>query len=202
MLLLLQEQDKDCGWINEPDTWSLTDQVLTIKTHEQTDFWRKTYYGFDRMNGHVFHKKIDGDFETEVNLSMEDPSNRYDQAGVFIMLSDECWLKVSLEYMPNGDCYLGSVVTNNGYSDWASKNYPEPEACKPISYKIKRTGGTYQIWVKSALHENEYEQMRIARLHEDDHNSPIIVGLYACSPSPEASFTAKFHSWTVQLEMK
>lgn len=202
MRSLLEDQSRECCWLNEPASWSLEDQVLKIKTQENTDFWRKTYYGFERMNGHVFYKEIEGDFETEVNLTMEDPSSRYDQSGLFIMLSEDCWLKVSLEYVPNGDCYLGSVITNNGYSDWASKNFPAKEACKPLTFKIKRTGGTYQIWVKSVCSEGRYEQMRIGRLHEDDHNKPIRIGLYACSPSPEASFTTTFHSWTVQLEVK
>ncbi|TDL30715.1 DUF1349 domain-containing protein [Jeotgalibacillus sp. S-D1] len=202
MRSLLEDQARECCWLNEPASWSLEDQVMKIKTQENTDFWRKTYYGFERMNGHVFYKDIEGDFETEVHLTMEDPANRYDQSGLFIMLSEDCWLKVSLEYMPEGNCYLGSVITNNGYSDWASKNFPAQDACEPLTFKVKRTSGTYQIWVKSALSEGEYEQMRIGRLHEDDHNKPIRIGLYACSPSPEASFTTTFHSWTVQLEVK
>ncbi|PPA68885.1 DUF1349 domain-containing protein [Jeotgalibacillus proteolyticus] len=201
MDLLLKDQAQGCCWLNEPSEWSQENSELKVKTQGSTDFWRKTYYGFERMNGHFYYKEIKGDFETETHLTMHDPSGRYDQAGLFIMLSEDCWLKASLEYMPDGSCYLGTVVTNNGFSDWSSKNFPVEDSCEPFSIKIKRTSGTYQVWAHTKHNKYEYEQMRITRLHEDDGCQPVRVGLYACSPSPESSFTTTFHSWKVQMEV-
>ncbi|WP_227396919.1 DUF1349 domain-containing protein [Jeotgalibacillus aurantiacus] len=199
---LLENQAKDCCWLNEPPDYALEDKELIVKTKEKTDFWRKTHYGFDRMDGHVFYKEIIGAFETEAVFTMKDPKSRYDQAGLFIMVSDDCWLKASLEYIPEKHSFLGAVVTNNGFSDWSSCNVPTPENGIKLAFKISREGGNYRIWSKPAEGDHEYQQLRIARLHEDDHNGKVKLGLYACSPSPGGGFTTVFHSWTVQLEVK
>ncbi|KIL48283.1 DUF1349 domain-containing protein [Jeotgalibacillus soli] len=200
----LKTNAKNCRWMSEPSSWSLKEEKLVLTTEEETDFWRKTHYGFERMNAHVFYQEIVGDFEMEVALKMEDPSSLYDQAGLVVMVSENCWLKTSLEFRMDGPSYLGSVVTNNGYSDWATRNYPSAWAAAPLAFKVKRTNGDYQIWAKSKAdgETGQYEQLRIARLHEDDHDQPIRIGLYACSPSKNASFTTTFHSWKVQMEVK
>ena len=38
-------------WINEPATWSEEDGELRVVTDAQTDFWRETWYGFERFSG-------------------------------------------------------------------------------------------------------------------------------------------------------
>ncbi|WP_166786833.1 DUF1349 domain-containing protein [Jeotgalibacillus salarius] len=200
MLSLLDDQGNDCSWLNKPENWTLHNKELSMTTQPKTDFWRKTFYGFDQMNGHAIYKELLGAFETEVTLTMKDPSERYDQAGVMILISDDCWMKVSLEYVPEKYSYLGSVVTNSGFSDWSSKNVPTPEGEISLSFKVTRAGGDYRVWAKFAADE-EYEQIRIMRLH-DEPNGPVKLGLYACSPSSEGSFTTVFHTWTVQKEVK
>lgn len=40
-------------------------------------------------------------------------------------LDSENWLKVSIEYENEKFQHLGSVVTNNGYSDWATTEISE-----------------------------------------------------------------------------
>lgn len=39
-------------------------------------------------------------------------------------LDSENWLKASVEYENEDFQHLGSVVTNNGYSDWATTAIP------------------------------------------------------------------------------
>ena len=39
-------------------------------------------------------------------------------------LDSENWLKASIEYENQSFQHLGSVVTNNGYSDWATTEIP------------------------------------------------------------------------------
>ena len=41
-------------WINEPATWSEEDGSLSVVTDEETDFWRETWYGFERFSGHIY----------------------------------------------------------------------------------------------------------------------------------------------------
>ena len=45
---------------------------------------------------------------------------RFDQCGVVMYLDNENWLKASIEYENEEYQRLGSVVTNHGYSDWAT----------------------------------------------------------------------------------
>ena len=43
---------KECNatWIYEPKEYSLSDEKLIIKTEPKTDFWQRTYYGFQNDN--------------------------------------------------------------------------------------------------------------------------------------------------------
>lgn len=57
-----------------------------------------------------------------------DSKNRFDQCGIVMYLDSENWLKASIEYENQSFQHLGSnlgsVVTNNGYSDWATTEIP------------------------------------------------------------------------------
>lgn len=52
------------------------------------------------------------------------------------MISENCWLKTSLEYIPEGPSHLGAVVTNNGYSDWSTQDYPTEEAKNKFVFEL------------------------------------------------------------------
>lgn len=41
-------------WLNEPAEWAATASGLQVVRDPQTDFWRGTWYGFDRHSGHVY----------------------------------------------------------------------------------------------------------------------------------------------------
>lgn len=47
-------------WINEPATWSEEDGSLSVVTDEKTDFWRETWYGFERFSGISMPRKPRG----------------------------------------------------------------------------------------------------------------------------------------------
>ena len=47
-------------------------------------------------------------------------SCRFDQCGVVMYLDSDNWFKASIEYEDEKIQRLGSVVTNHGYSDWAT----------------------------------------------------------------------------------
>ena len=46
--------------------------------------------------------------------------HRFDQCGIVMYLDSDNRLKGSIEYENERFQHLGSVVTNNGYSDWAT----------------------------------------------------------------------------------
>lgn len=182
--------------MNEPPHWSVKDGDLLVHTQSETDFWLKTHYGFEVMNGHVFYESVETDFSVEVSLSMQ-PVSTYDQAGLFVMVSETCWLKTSLEYIPDGPSHLGAVVTNHGYSDWSTRNYENDYVMKPLAFRVERKNGDYTISARTEGAQ-EWEQIRIAHLHEDRNSSPVRVGIYCCSPKPNGGFETRFHSFSME----
>ena len=81
--------------------------------------------------------------------------------------------KTSLEYIPEGPSHLGAVVTNNGYSDWSTQDYPTEAAKQQLRFRIIRKRGDYTIYVKK---RHQWEQIRIAHLMEDIGKEPIKIG--------------------------
>ena len=56
----------------------------------------------------------------DVKTDFSESHHRFDQCGVVMYLDSENWLKASVEYENEEFQHLGSVVTNHGYSDWAT----------------------------------------------------------------------------------
>jgi regulation of enolase protein 1 (concanavalin A-like superfamily) len=122
---------------------------------------------------------------------------------VIIYLDSDNWFKASIEYENNEFSRLGSVVTNLGYSDWATTDIPTPSS---MWYRLSRRSPDFLI--ESSLDGKDFRQMRIFHLHLLGETSPemgkldppassvvsVPFGLYACSPL-NSSFTASFDSW-------
>ena len=123
------------------------------------------------MNGHVFYNEMMTDFQAEVQLRMNQIQNSIKQ--VFCYDFGELLAKTSLEYIPEGSSHLGAVVTNNGYSDWSTQDYPTEAAKQQLRFRIIRKRGDYTIYVKK---RHQWEQIRIAHLMEDIGNEPIKIG--------------------------
>ena len=68
---------------------------------------------------------------------------RSDQCGIAIYLDSDNWMKASIEYENEEYQRLGSVVTNNGYSDWATHDIPS--SIKEMWYRLSRRGSDYYI---------------------------------------------------------
>ena len=81
--------------------------------------------------------------------------------------------------------HLGSVATNNGYSDWATTAIPAD--VKTMWYRFSRRGDDFCIECSSD--GIEFSQMRICHMYAAADE--ISFGIYACSPE-ESSFTAVF----------
>ncbi|MBC6973512.1 DUF1349 domain-containing protein [Bacillus sp. Xin] len=188
---------KQLNIINEPKYYEIQEKTFIVHSKEETDFWLKTHYGFEVMNGHVFYEELSTDFVTEVSLRM-DPKSTYDQAGLFVMLSEKCWLKTSLEYIPEGPSHLGAVVTNSGYSDWSTQNFLNELVKQQLHFRIIRKKGDYTIYVKTEQMGDEWEQIRIAHLIEDQGDCPIKIGFYTCSPSQGNGFETEFINFTIE----
>jgi uncharacterized protein len=73
--------------MNAPERWHLDGERLLVVTDNATDFWRKTYYGFTRDNGHLFGYDTGGDFTMQVRTRANYDA-LYDQAGIMVRLDE------------------------------------------------------------------------------------------------------------------
>ena len=178
---------KECNatWIYEPKEYSLSDEKLIIKTEPKTDFWQRTYYGFQNDNAPALliptsEKYFSFNVKTQFNSQQ-----RFDQCGVIIYQDSDNWFKASIEYEKENYQRLGSVGTNHGYSDWATTDIPAQQ--KEMYYRLSRRGSDYCI--ENSYDGVHYKQMRIFHLFEGQ--GEIRIGVYACSPE-DSSFEATF----------
>jgi len=175
---------KQFYWINPPQKFRLQNGVLEIQTDPETDFWQKTHYGFSKANAPAFLTKIEGDSTFSVKTRFQ-TQNRYDQCGVLLYIDDENWVKVSVEHENENFARLGSVVTNLGYSDWATTDIPFP--VNEMGYRLSLKG--QDVFIEYAEKGAGFKQMRICHLHKPVEGAGI--GVYACSPL-KSSFEAVF----------
>lgn len=177
-------------WTREPKEFSIENDVVKIVTQPNTDLWQRTYYGFQNDNAPVLQIKTDEQFFSFVVRTEFDTKQRFDQCGIVIYLDSENWLKASIEYENTEFQRLGSVVTNHGYSDWATTDIPA--SVKSMWYRLSRRGSDYCIECSSD--GQNFKQMRICHLWEG--SGEISFGIYACSPEA-SSFEARFYNMEI-----
>ncbi|MDN4526405.1 DUF1349 domain-containing protein [Fictibacillus fluitans] len=187
---------EDYTWMNEPAHIDAKEDSFTFITNGDTDFWRNTYYQFNRMTGHALLKDVSsGHFQCSGTFRMN-PKNTYDQVGILIYVDEDTWIKCSVEYIPEGPSHLGAVVTSYGYSDWSSQDYSNLHISDEIKFEVTCNSNDVEIYF---IHESgKKEQIRIAHLHTPKGTESIKVGPYACSPNElNEGFKAEVLSWSL-----
>ena len=172
-------------WTRPPRDFTITPEEIRITTEPGTDLWQRTYYGFQNDNAPVLQLETD---ETRFSFTVRtdfDSKHRFDQCGVAVYLDSENWLKASIEYENAEYQRLGSVVTNRGYSDWATSDIPA--SVRSMWYRLSRREADYCI--ECSADGVHFQQMRICHLHAGAGR--IRFGVYACSPE-NSSFEARF----------
>lgn len=178
-------------WTRKPKSFEIGEQSITITTLPHTDLWQRTYYHFRNDNAPVFQIETEEKyFSFIVKTSFEDSHHRFDQCGIVMYLDSENWLKGSIEYENDEYQHLGSVVTNQGYSDWATTEIPAN--VKSMWYRLSRREDDYCIECSSD--GNRWKQMRVC--HMAAGSGRIRFGIYACSPE-DSSFTAMFSNMNI-----
>ena len=178
-------EKKNLFWIREADQSDVTDDRIIIHTQPKTDLWQRTYYGFQNDNAPVLQMKTSEKYFSFIVKTEFDSKARFDQCGIVVYLDSENWMKASIEYENEQYQRLGSVVTNHGYSDWATTDIDA--LVKSMWYRLSRRESDYCI--ECSTDGITFQQMRICHLWEG--NEEISFGVYACSPA-EGSFQAKF----------
>ncbi|HAC89673.1 MAG TPA: DUF1349 domain-containing protein [Planctomycetaceae bacterium] len=175
-------------WQSEPSRWLLNPDrnVLQIWPDAQSDFWQRTHYGFQADNGHLLYLSTSDAFQIDTCVKLY-PQHQYDQAGLMIWISSDCWIKTSVEFELEGFNHLGAVVTNHGYSDWSTQ--PIDHSILQIWFRLTLKGN--DVTAESSLDGQQWQQLRVAPLLGHQHGTPIRCGLYACSPKA-AGFCVDF----------
>ena len=182
---------KKLKWTREPKNYEISENKVLITTDAHTDLWQRTYYHFQNDNAPVLQLETDERFFSfVVKTDFENSHHRFDQCGIVLYLDAENWLKASVEYENDIFQHLGSVVTNYGYSDWATTEIPS--TVKTMWYRLSRREDDYCI--ECSEDGAHFRQMRICHLHQG--NGTIRFGIYACSPE-NSSFTAAFTDFAV-----
>ncbi len=173
------------AWTRKPKETLITETRAEIITEPGTDLWQRTYYGFRNDNAPVLQAKTSEKYFSFVVKTQFESKHRFDQCGVAIYLDSENWFKASIEYENEEYQRLGSVVTNHGYSDWATTDISAD--IKEMWYRLSRRESDYCIECSTdGIH---FKQMRIFHLWEGAEE--ITFGIYACSPE-SSSFRAVF----------
>ena len=173
-------------WTRPPKTYTVSQNTITVTTEPHTDLWQRTYYGFRNDNAPVLQMETEEEFFSfVVKTDFSASHQRFDQCGVVLYLDSDNWLKGSIEYENAQFQRLGSVVTNGGYSDWATTDIPAD--VKSMWYRLSRRKSDYCI--ECSYDGITFRQMRICHLHAGA--GKITFGIYACSPE-DSSFEALF----------
>ena len=175
----------NCFWIRQPQHFIITEEKIEIFTEPFTDLWQRTYYGFQNDNAPVLQMRTEEEYFSFTVKTVFESAHRFDQCGVVVYLDSENWLKASIEYENQQYQRLGSVVTNQGYSDWATTDIDA--SIREMWYRLSRRGQDFCL--ECSRDGENFHQMRICHLAAA--SGEISFGLYACSPE-NSSFRAEF----------
>ena len=177
--------EEELYWIRKPKDILIDDKKIEIYTEPNTDLWQRTYYGFRNDNAPILQTKTKEKYFSFIVKTTFESKHRFDQCGVAIYIDSENWFKASIEYENENYQRLGSVVTNNGYSDWATQDISS--SIKEMWYRLSRRERDFLIECSEDV--TNFKQMRIFHLFKADDE--ISFGIYACSPE-NSSFKAVF----------
>ncbi len=173
-------------WTREPGEYAIGPDRIEITTLPRTDLWQRTYYHFQNDNAPVLQMETgEPYFSFVVKTDFSGSQHRFDQCGIVMYLDSENWLKASVEYENETFQHLGSVVTNGGYSDWATTEIPA--AVRTMWYRFSRREDDYRV--ECSPDGQRFTQMRVCHMAKGSGN--IRFGLYACSPE-DSTFQAVF----------
>ena len=176
---------KSLKWTREPKKYFIDESKIEIITEPHTDLWQRTYYHFRNDNAPALQIETDEKFFSFTVKTEFDSKHRFDQCGIIMYLDSENWLKASIEYENEHFQHLGSVVTNNGYSDWATTEIDA--SVKSMWYRLSRREEDFLVECSDDGHI--FRQMRVCHMWRG--GGTVRFGIYACSPE-ESSFKATF----------
>lgn len=147
-------------WTRRPKDFYIASDRIEIVTAPHTDLWQRTYYHFRNDNAPVLQLQTDEKYFSFVVKTEFESKHRFDQCGIVLYLDSENWIKASVEYENEAFQHLGSVVTNHGYSDWATTELAADK--KSMWYRLSRREDDYRI--ECSEDGVVFRQMRICHM--------------------------------------
>jgi regulation of enolase protein 1 (concanavalin A-like superfamily) len=174
-------------WTTPPAAVEHDGDALVVTAVESSDAWRTTSYGFVHDTEHALLAPLEPGRAMEVSFT-GDFSRQFDQAGLFVRVSDEEWTKAGVEFA-DGALQLGAVVTHR-FSDWSVA----PVAAwsgETITVRVSRAGDALTIRARSGE-----EQFRLVRVAYLDPDATAVAGPMICAPT-RSGLVVRFTSWTI-----
>jgi regulation of enolase protein 1 (concanavalin A-like superfamily) len=175
----------DGTWTTEPAAVRIHAGGMDVTAREGSDAWRTTSYGFVHDTEHALLAPLAPGTAVEVAFALE-LSEQFDQAGVFVRVDDETWIKAGVE-RSDGEDGLGAVVTR-GVSDWSLAPVPGWSG-RLVTIRASRSGDA--LTVRARVDDEPWRLVRVAPL---DPDAAASAGPFCCAPT-RAGFTARFASW-------
>ena len=133
-------------WTHAPVEAREDGDELLVTAAEGSDAWRHTSYGFVHDSEHALLTLLAVDTAVEVSFTAAF-SAQFDQAGVFLRIDDEHWIKAGVEFA-DGLPQVGAVVTDVR-SDWSVAPVPS-WAGRLVTVRASRSGDALTIRARVA----------------------------------------------------
>lgn len=173
-------------WFNEPESWSIKNNQLTMQVTPQSDYWRISHYGFTVDDAPFLYTTRGGEFEVKVKIA-GDYKVRFDQAGLMLRTDKENYIKAGIEFV-DGKYNISCVVTHHT-SDWSVITLD-----KSIDFIwIKAVRRLDAVEIFYSFDDKNYTMMRNCHLAD---NTPVMVGMMAACPDGNG-FEARFEGFKI-----
>ncbi|WP_217181369.1 DUF1349 domain-containing protein [Streptomyces sp. AC495_CC817] len=175
----------DGVWTTAPLSARTDGVALDVTAAEGSDAWRHTAYGFVHDTEHALLSPLAVGEAMEV--SFQAPwDGQFDQAGVFVRIDDEHWIKAGIEYA-DGHLGLGAVVTDIR-SDWSVGHVDEWHG-REVTVRVSRWADA--VIVRARADDGDWRLVRVAPF---DGASPASAGPFLAAPA-RAGLVVRFTRW-------
>ena len=158
---------------------------LVVTAAEGSDAWRVTAYGFVHDSEHALLAPFPEGSAMEVEFSA-DFSAQFDQAGIFVRVSAERWVKAGVE-LADRIPSVGAVVTD-GRSDWSLAPVPS-WAGRRVLVRVSRSGDALTVRAGPAG-----GPMQLVRVLPFEPGLVATAGPFLCAPT-RPGLSVAFHAW-------
>ncbi len=173
------------SWNHSPVSAREDGDDLLVEAVEGSDAWRTTSYGFVHDTEHALLAPLPQDAAVEVDFVAAFES-QFDQAGLFLSVRDDCWVKAGVEFA-DGTPQVGAVVTNP-FSDWSVAPVPE-WLDRTVTIRASRSGDA--VTLRARVDGGDIRLVRVLPLAAD---AEVQAGPMLCAPT-RAGLVVRFTGW-------